>query len=330
MKRAVLICSTLLACSSICLAASPDELWQKYQEHPSVVSTTPVKPVAEAKAAPQITVETADRDVVVPRQQAAASKTEAQADTANATDNPTAAKVTTEPVAKKAATDTAANPAADSATNEAAAEPATETVAISKAEAAVPNEQTTTSKEATTKAPVVSNKPVAPAAKPKPKPSLVGKPPLPKQYLRTPQAGDFVTVTSALGGYSLAVPSSFGSDPLAQLPGAAGSMLVRTASDILMLAATVLDAGDSTSYKATEPLPAYADAKLYCGWQHPGKLNWDCRLSRHNDYHGDKLLLQAQAQQAGKTYQLLFVMPKAKQDSYLAQALYSLHSFKLL
>lgn len=70
------------------------------------------------------------------------------------------------------------------------------------------------------------------------------------------------------------MPSSFGSDPLAQLPCAEGSMLVRTASDVLMLAATVLDAGDSTS-----PLPAYADAKLYCGWLHPGELNWDCRLS---------------------------------------------------
>lgn len=324
MKRAVVICSTLLACSSICLAANPDELWQKYQEHPSTVSTTPIKPAAEAKAAPQITVETADGDVVAPGQQSAANKATVQADTASAANNQTAAKVTTEPVAKKAATDTAVNAAADSAINEASKEPLAEVTVVSKA-AAAPNEQTTTSKDAAAKTPVVSNKPVAPAAKPKPKPSLVGKPPLPKQYLRTPQAGDFVTVTNAKGGYSLAVPSSFGSDPLAQLPCAEGSMLVRTASDVLMLAATVLDAGDSTS-----PLPAYADAKLYCGWLHPGELNWDCRLSRHNDYHGDKLLLQAQAQQAGKTYQLLFVMPKAKQDIYLVQALYSLHSFKLL
>lgn len=329
MKRAVLICSTLLACSSICLAANPDELWQKYQEHPSTVSTTPVKPAAADKAAPQITVETADGDVVAPGQQSAASEATVQADTASAANNQTAAKVTTEPVAKKATTDTAVNAAADSAINEASKEPLAEVAAVSKA-AAAPNEQTTASKDAAAKTPVVSNKPVAPAAKPKPKPSLVGKPPLPKQYLRTPQAGDFVTVTNAKGGYSLAVPSSFGSDPLAQLPGAAGSMLVRTASDVLMLAATVLDAGDSTSYKATEPLPAYADARLYCGWLHPGTVNWDCRLSRHNDYHGDKLLLQAQTQQAGKTYQLLFVIPKAKQDTYLAQALYSLHSFKLL
>ena len=303
MKLAVLICSAFLACSGICLAANPDELWQKYQEPPSVVSTTPIKPATEAKAAPQITVETADGDVIIPKQQTAAGE----------------------------ATETQAT---ETATNETAKEPAADIATISKTEATT-NKSTAAAKEvannkAAANTPVVSNKPVAPASKPKPKPDLVGKPPLPKQYLRTPQAGDFVTVTNTIGGYSLAVPSSFGSNPLAQLPGAEGSMLVRTASDVLMLAATVLDAGDNTSYKTTEPLPAYADARLYCGWLHPSELNWDCRLARHNDYHGDKLLLQAQAQQAGKTYQLLFVMPKAKQDIYLAQALYSLHSFKLL
>lgn len=316
MKRTALICSALLVCSSIGLAASPDKLWQQYQERPSVVSTVPVKPAAEAKPAPHITVETANGDVITPGQQAATGDAaEEQTGTANAADNPTAAKVTTEPNAKETAKEPATN----------------DTAAVSKTEASPsPTTQTTAVQEAATKAPVISNKPVAPAAKPKPKPSLVGKPPLPKQYLLTPQAGDFATVTNAKGGYSLAVPSSFGTNPLAQLPGAEGSMLVRTASDVLMLAATVLDTGDSTSYKAAEPLPAYADAKLYCAWLHPGSLSWDCRLARHNDYHGDKLLLQAQTQQAGKTYQLLFVMPKAKQDIYLPQALYSLHSFKLL
>ncbi len=329
MKRTALICSALLVCSSIGLAASPDTLWQQYQEHPSVVSTVPVKPAAEAKPAPHITVETANGDVITPGQQTTTGDAaEEQTGTANAADDPTAAKVTTEPKAKETATDDAAA----AAVHEPAKEPATnDTAAVSKIEASPsPTTQTTAVQEAATKTPVISNKPVAPAAKPKPKPSLVGKPPLPKQYLLTPQAGDFVTVTNAKGGYSLAVPSSFGTNPLAQLPGAEGSMLVRTASDVLMLAATVLDTGDSTSYKAAEPLPAYTDAKLYCAWLHPGSLSWDCRLARHNDYHGDKLLLQAQTQQAGKTYQLLFVMPKAKQDIYLPQALYSLHSFKLL
>lgn len=179
--------------------------------------------------------------------------------------------------------------------------------------------------------PVVSNEPVAPADKPKPKPklNLVGKPPLPKQFMRTPQASDFTSVSSEAGGYSMAVPKAFGKNPLADLPQAEGAMLVRTASNTLMLAATVLDPADTASFKATEALPVYENAKVYWQWQHGSQLIWTCRLSAHNDYHGDKLLLTAEAQQNGKTYQLLYVMPALQADNYLPQAIYSLDSFKL-
>lgn len=179
--------------------------------------------------------------------------------------------------------------------------------------------------------PVVSNEPVPPADKPKPKPklNLVGKPPLPRQFMRTPQASDFTIVSSKAGGYSMAVPKAFGKNPLADLPQAEGPMLVRTASNILMLAATVLDPADTASFKATEALPVYENAKVYWQWQHGNQLIWTCRLSAHNDYHGNKLLLTAEAQQNGKTYQLLYVMPAMQADNYLPQALYSLDSFKL-
>ena len=179
--------------------------------------------------------------------------------------------------------------------------------------------------------PVVSNEPVAPADKPKPKPklNLVGKPPLPKQFMRTPQASDFTSVSSEAGGYSMAVPKAFGKNPLADLPQAEGAMLVRTAGNNLMLAATVLDPADTASFKATEALPVYENAKVYWQWQHGSQLIWTCRLSAHNDYHGDKLLLTAEAQQNGKTYQLLYVMPALQADNYLPQAIYSLDSFKL-
>lgn len=179
--------------------------------------------------------------------------------------------------------------------------------------------------------PVISNEPVPPADKPKPKPklSLVGKPPLPKQFMRTPQASDFISVSSEAGGYSMAVPKAFGNNPLADLPQAEGAMLVRTASNILMLAATVLDPADTASFKATEALPVYENAKVYWQWQHGNQLIWTCRLSAHNDYHGNKLLLTAEAQQNGKTYQLLYVMPSLQADNYLPQAIYSLDSFKL-
>lgn len=179
--------------------------------------------------------------------------------------------------------------------------------------------------------PVISNEPVPPADKPKPKPklNLVGKPPLPKQFMRTPQASDFISVSSEAGGYSMAVPKAFGKNPLADLPQTEGAMLVRTTGNNLMLAATVLDPADTASFKATEALPVYENAKVYWQWQHGSQLIWTCRLSAHNDYHGDKLLLTAEAQQNGKTYQLLYVIPALQADNYLPQAIYSLDSFKL-
>lgn len=210
--------------------------------------------------------------------------------------------------------------------------------ATSKQEEAVAPEATaaevpTTSETANAAAtpPVVSNEPVAPADKPKPKPklNLVGKPPLPKQFMRTPQASDFISVSSEAGGYSMAIPKAFGKNPLADLPQAEGAMLVRTAGNTLMLVATMLDPADTASFKATEALPVYENAKVYWQWQHGNQLIWTCRLSAHNDYHGDKLLLTAEATQNGKIYQLLYVMPAAQADNYLPQAIYSLDSFKL-
>lgn len=210
--------------------------------------------------------------------------------------------------------------------------------AAPKQEEAVAPEATTTEVPTTSEAanaaatpPVISNEPVPPADKPKPKPklNLVGKPPLPKQFMRTPQASDFTIISSEAGGYSMAVPKAFGKNPLADLPQTEGAMLVRTAGNNLMLAATVLDPADTASFKATEALPVYENAKVYWQWQHGSQLIWTCRLSAHNDYHGDKLLLTAEAQQNGKTYQLLYVMPALQADNYLPQAIYSLDSFKL-
>ena len=147
--------------------------------------------------------------------------------------------------------------------------------------------------------------------------------------MRTPQVNDFTIVSSEAGGYSMAVPKAFGKNPLADLPHTEGAMLVRTASNILMLAATVLDAADTASFKATEALPVYENTKVYWQWQHGSQFIWNCRLSAHNDYHGNKLLLTAEATQNDKTYQLLYVMPAAQADNYLPQAIYSLDSFKL-
>lgn len=327
MRRTVLICSLLLSLSGSSFAATAEELWQNYQQQPAVVSTTPTKPATASKAdvpakdaaaesaagvAPKAAPATTEQTETA-KTEALTKVTEAKAATADAKTEKQAA-VTEAP---KTATEANATETTEAVVNETPAK----TVAA----------ETAASATNATKTPVVGNKPVAPADKPKPKPklNLVGKPPLPRQFMRTPQASDFISVSSEAGGYIMAVPKAFGENPLAGLPQAEGAMLVRTAGNTLMLAATVLDPADTASFKATEALPVYENAKVYWQWQHGNQLIWTCRLSAHNDYHGNKLLLTAEAQQNGKTYQLLYVMPAAQADNYLPQALYSLDSFKV-
>ncbi len=294
MRRTALICSLLLSLAGSSFAAAAEEMWQDYQQKPAIVSNNPTKQAEPTEAA---------------------NKTDASPAEETATDNNIVSTASTVPATPKQ--------------EEAVAEAPT-TVNEAKAPMA---EMPTTPAAADTvaKPPVISNEPVPPADKPKPKPklNLVGKPPLPKQFMRTPQASDFTSVSSEAGGYSMAVSKAFGKNPLADLPQTEGAMLVRTTGNNLMLAATVLDPADTASFKATEALPVYENAKVYWQWQHGSQLIWTCRLSAHNDYHGDKLLLTAEAQQNGKTYQLLYVMPALQADNYLPQAIYSLDSFKL-
>ena len=294
MRRTALICSLLLSLAGSSFAATAEEMWQDYQQKPAIVSSNPTKSAEPTEA---------ESKVDVPQSE--------------------------EPTADNNIVSTAPTVPATPKQEEAVAEVST---TVNEAKASVTEVPTTPeAANAAATPPVISNEPVAPADKPKPKPklNLVGKPPLPRQFMRTPQASDFTSVSSEAGGYSMAVPKAFGKNPLADLPQAEGAMLVRTAGNTLMLAATVLDPADTASFKATEALPVYENAKVYWQWQHGNQLIWTCRLSAHNDYHGNKLLLTAEAQQNGKTYQLLYVMPALQADNYLPQAIYSLDSFKL-
>ena len=293
MRRTVLICSLLLSLAGSSFAATAEEL-PNYATQPTVVSTSPAQQAEPTEAESSIDTSqaeehAADNNIVSTAPTVPATPKQEE----TAAEAPTTVNEAKAPMAEVPTTPAAANTAA--------------------------------------KPPVISNEPVPPADKPKPKPklNLVGKPPLPRQFMRTPQASDFISVSSEAGGYSIAVPKSFGKNPLADLPQAEGAMLVRTAGNTLMLAATVLDPTDTASFKATEALPVYENAKVYWQWQHGHQLIWTCRLSAHNDYHGNKLLLTAEAQQNGKTYQLLYVMPALQADNYLPQAIYSLDSFKL-
>ena len=349
MKRCVLISAVLLCSTAFSYAATPDALWQDYQKHPDYVSNTPTKPAAAPT--PHVTVEAQDGSVNEPTtpQEAkekaevqpadveqANAQQEAPAETAAISEDSEAAGVAADAEqaneAEQAANAEATNEATQAADVEATNEPeqaANEAAQATEAGDASVFKETPAVQPAATV--VIGNKPVAPANKPKPKPklNLVGKPPLPRQFMRTPQAGDFINVTSSSGGYSIALPSAFGTDPLASLPQAEGAMLVRTASDTLMCAVTVLDAADVASYSSTQALPQYANKKVYWQWQHDAALTWSCTLSAHNDYHGDKILFEAQAEQAGKTYQMLFVMPASRYTDLLPQAVAALNSFKL-
>ena len=292
MRRTALICSLLLSLAGSSFTATAEELPNDATQT-AVVSTSPAQPAEPTEAESSIDASPAETTAA----------------------DSTVSTVPTVPEAPKQ--------------EEAVAEVST---TVNEAKASVTEVPITPeAANAAATPPVISNEPVAPADKPKPKPklNLVGKPPLPRQFMRTPQASDFTSVSSEAGGYSMAVPKAFGKNPLADLPQTEGAMLVRTAGNTLMLAATVLDPADTASFKATEALPVYENAKVYWQWQHGNQLIWTCRLSAHNDYHGNKLLLTAEAQQNGKTYQLLYVMPAAQADNYLPQALYSLDSFKV-
>lgn len=302
MSRSALLACALLLAAGTAYAATPDELWQAYQKRPDIVSTTPVKP--KPHELPPITVEPKESTPDAP---ANVKEQSEQAQTPNAAQ--------TQKEAKNAQAQ--------------APNPAPAQVKKQSKQAQAPN--AAPEKAQAQAAPVVSSKPVADASKPKPKPklSLVGKPPLPRQFMRTPQATDFEQVTSVSGGYSLALPRIFGANPLSGLPQTEGAMLVRTAGNMLMCAVTMLDAGNTVSFNAQQPLPKYENTKVYLHWQHGAALLWSCTLSRQNDYHGDKMLLEAEATQNGRTYQILFVMPAQRYTDLLPQAVYALDSFKL-
>lgn len=302
MSRSALLACALLLAAGTAYAATPDELWQAYQKRPDIVSTTPVKP--KPHELPPITVEPKESTPDAP------ANAKVQSEQAQL---PNAAQMQKE------------------VKNEQAPKPAPVQAEKQSRQSQTQQGTATLTKQPQADTPVVSSKPVADAAKPKPKPklSLVGKQPLPRQFMRTPQATDFEQVTSVSGGYSLALPRIFGANPLSGLPQTEGAMLVRTAGNMLMCAVTMLDAGDTVSFNAQQPLPKYESTKVYLHWQHGVNLLWSCTLSRQNDYHGDKMLLEAEATQNVRTYQMLFVMPAQRYTDLLPQAVYALDSFKL-
>lgn len=179
MRRTALICSLLLSLAGSSFAATAEEMWQDYQQKPAIVSNNPTKQAEPTEAESSIDTSQAEEtaaDNNIVNTAPTVPATPKQEETA--AEAPTTVNEAKAPMAEVPTTPAAANTAA--------------------------------------KPPVISNEPVPPADKPKPKPklNLVGKPPLPRQFMRTPQASDFTSVSSEAGGYIIAVPKAFGENPL--------------------------------------------------------------------------------------------------------------------
>ncbi len=188
--------------------------------------------------------------------------------------------------------------------------------------------------------PVVSNKPVA-KPKPKPKRKLVQTPPQSRQYMRVPVSGDFVSAASP-AGYTIDLPTAFGEDQLAGY--VQGPMLLRAKNDNLYATVSVQDPTATQAYLKAEPLPDYANKKILWQWvmdapapasaqvgSNPAKTDavWNCTLSTYSDYVGNKVILQAETEIAGKRYEQLYVMPADNMYTLLPQAMQALMSLKL-
>ncbi len=145
--------------------------------------------------------------------------------------------------------------------------------------------------------------------------------------LPQPQPADFYLLHNPYGPYSIALPRAFGADPLAEMKNLRGPMLLRQASENLLLAVNIADPADTRHYRPAQRLPDFPDKQVLLAWEQGERLHWQCVLSTCSDFYGSKAILQAEAAENGKTCELLYVFPSDNMEHYLAQALYSLNSF---
>lgn len=191
--------------------------------------------------------------------------------------------------------------------------------------ATAPQGQTTAPK------PTVSPKPTTQAPKPAPKPvgpgkSFLGKQPVPVKYMQAPNPQSFQPIVKK--DYHLSLPSNFGSDPLANLPGTDGPMLVRFKDDVLFMAVNVIDPTDTTSFNANQALPQFDQKTQIVKWFFGPQGQLECLASEYKGFYGDAIVIEGKQVASGKTYELLFSFPKAQAFEYLPTVMYALNSFK--
>lgn len=158
--------------------------------------------------------------------------------------------------------------------------------------------------------------------------NIITAKPASRQIMREPQIYDFYQSVNTAGGYALFIPKAFGSNTLADYPQVNGPMQVFAKDASTLMAVNVIDSMDTLHFQSAKPLPDFADKTVLCKWRHPTPAALYCTLSRHTDYNGDKLILQAKSTQQRKTYELLYLCPFNEYITLLPQILYSLNSFK--
>lgn len=156
--------------------------------------------------------------------------------------------------------------------------------------------------------------------------NFLDKPPIPIKYMQVPNPQSFQALVKK--DYHLSMPTTFGSNPLASLPGTDGPMVIRVQNNTLFMAINVIDPLDTTSFNSTQSLPEFEQKKPIIQWVFGTEGQLKCQASEYNGFYGDAIIVEGKQFANGKTYELLFSFPKSHTFEYLPTVLYSLNSFK--
>lgn len=152
------------------------------------------------------------------------------------------------------------------------------------------------------------------------------KQPVPVKYMQAPDPQSFQPVVKS--DYHLSVPTNFGPNPLSDLPGTDGPMLLRIHNNTLFMAVNVIDPEDTSSFNPTGKLPIFEQKHPLVNWIFGSKGTLKCIASEYNGFYGNSIIVEAIEEANGKTYQLVYSFPATKVFEYLPTVLYSLNSFK--
>lgn len=188
---------------------------------------------------------------------------------------------------------------------------------------------------------IVTNKPI-PGKKPAQKPTAtqpappqkvaVAKPstikqPVSEKFMETPKPTDFEPVIKA--DYHLSVPTAFGVNPLADLPGTDGPMTLRVQDNLVFMAVNVIDPEDDESFNATQTLPQFEGKKTRLNWLQGTQGKLKVQGSRYDSIDGSTYVIEGKYENKEKIYELLYSFPKGQMKTYLPLVLYSLNSFQM-